>query len=349
MTDTVETLIQNASTNVASRIITAYDKANAALGAYDAGETKLEYGIDITPAEAPSFVEALGVVARVTEPTEGGEGGGDDGPDLAADARGAVAAIQEDYVGIATAMLEDIVGAFDVDISPLLQAISVSFEPSFSGELGRGASINKRARIGVMDAAAQRGFTYMPGQVVADIVAAQLNEYGVSEARSVVGTINAAKIAAFSEHIGALSDALSAMVTGKARVLNAAASYATAIARATEVAIDETFAIPQAEHAYKKLESRIKIKQAAERDDLISALTAASSADASFGVSLRKLELAAARAGVDFVEADYAQYSSAQKTTVEVGVAAVEWLGRLAAAAEAAANVVVSASVTAFD
>ncbi len=346
----VETLISNALSRVNFRLNSASEKAAATLNAYKPGSVELKYNLDVAPGEKPSFSSAIGAVTSATNPEES-EGGEElDIQDLSAESRESIAAIQNDYVGIATGMLDDIVGAYTVDVGPLLEAISTaSFIPTMAGEIGKGESINKRARIAVMDAAAQRGFTHMPGQVVADIVAAQLNEYGVGEARSVVGSINATKIAAFSAQIDALSDALSAMISGKGRVLSAAASYAASIARATEVAVDETFAIAQAAQEYKKLDAKIKIRKASERDDLVSAMTSASRAEANYELSVRQLELAMVKAGIKFTAADYSQYSAQQKTTVDAGIDAVEWLGKIAAAAEAAANVVVSSSVTAFE
>jgi hypothetical protein len=113
--------------------------------------------------------------------------------------------------------------------------------------------------------------------------------------------------------------------------------------------VDSTYFDAMTQMKYDELSIKELKVDTQRKNDTLQAYTSVVNIQSRMDATMREYVDYLARDKENAQLADYRQYSDTQKQTVRAGVNAMEWLGRIAAAAEAAANVVVSASVTSFE
>ena len=274
---------------------------------------------------------------------------------LSQEARNKIQAIKADFLTRAKNVFSEVVG----DVVPInvnyiadlqYQFITLNFA-SMSEEYQAALHDEMRQKRKLMSSLAGNGFMSVPG-----FAADPLNELRM-ETTGKVGAIyrealtqrQANELALFEGKTGALIDLLADLMAARSRFLIVGQQYANSIAKGIKFAVDSTYFDAMTQMKYDELSIKELKVDTQRKNDTLQAYTSVVNIQSRMDATMREYVDYLARDKENAQLADYRQYSDTQKQTVRAGVNAMEWLGRIAAAAEAAANVVVSASVTSFE
>ena len=379
MTTTPETLISNALSLATTRVNTAYEAlANGVKG----GEgNELDIAIKKI-ADAMKLADKFKTLQTPRKFTYGSDRGAittailgpdpeegvsawditkDDGTffesltDKRTEADGRIAAIKQDFYTKARDILDSLVGGLTIDpakISAIQYDFVTQVYDDFMLEHRAAQHAEMRERRKLLSSLAEQGHTFLPGHA-----ADTLNEMKLATADGTVELMRTAyyqraenKMRLFLAKQSAMMQAIDALAQAQEAQLKAVGEYAIAVAKGVKFVVDDTYFDTLASHEYKKLNFQEIQLDAAMKLAITSAFSRAYSTHGSMDATVR--DFYNYTKGTDptmQAEDDFKQYSDAQKISIDAGIKAIEWLGKIAAAAEAAANVVVSASTTSFE
>lgn len=371
---TAETLISNAVSTTTFAVNAAATKLFASLTAYTESEAAKEYNKQIgkqpiktvlTPREH-SYGSGLGAIAAAVDdsPTVWDyvtdEGDGElsaELRDLSLEARDNIKDINDDFLAKAEALLGDLTGATDlvVDVSVLSSLqynfVTQTFE-TFSREYAAAQHEEMRERRKLMSELAAQGHTYLPGHA-ADL----FNEQRLATAAKVTDLVRTTyrqraknRLDEFEARTNTLLSVLGELTDARIRALLAAKQYAVSVAKGVEFAIDKTYYEKLRSMQYNDLALKGFNEDTKIKADLMGAFNNVLQVQSRADGIVREYKDYTLGKVPEEAESDYSEaFINAQKETVSAAIDALMWLGKIAAAAEAAANVVVSSSVTAFE
>lgn len=362
---TVETLITNALSTANTRSNTAFDKLVDSLIAWT-GSPQYTQLVQLLGREPISSIrdplqfgygDGIGSVESaigiddwdiVTESVEGNS--------LRSEAIARITEIKNDFFNKAEDLLGEVVGSgLDVDISDITTA-QYSFVAKtyadFANEIAAIEHEELRAKRKIISALAGQGYKYLPGHA-ADTFNEQRLETSDRTAALMRDTIRQRAQNELSQYEGLTSAILSALgdvTNARIAMLTEAKRYAISVAKGVEFAIDETYYPTLAQLKYENLRiNEIKVDSAIKADAMSSFNRYVNTQSRADEMIRRYKDFVLGTNREDRAESDMKQYFDAQESAVKAGINALEWLGKIAAAAESAANVVVSAGVTSFE
>lgn len=275
--------------------------------------------------------------------------------DKRSDADTRVAAIKQDFYTKAGDILDELVGGLIVSpdkIGDIQYTFVDQVYNDFMLEHRAAQHAEMRERRKLLSSLAEAGHVYMPGHV-----ADTLNEMKLATSDGTIELMRTAyyqraenKIKLFIAKHQAMMQAIEALAQAREAQLKAIGEYAIAVSKGVKFVVDDTYFDTLASHEYDKLQFQEIEIDSRIKQSIISAFSRAYGTHGSLDATVRDFYNYAL--GTDktmAVEDDFQQYSDAQKISIDAGIKAIEWLGKIAAAAEAAANLVVSSSTTSFE
>jgi len=371
MTTTVETLIGNALTNALAGVNASYANAAAALHDYDTHAAGTVYQSGWSPIQA--FATTSGTISESSE-IVAGEGGAnlktaagvsvwtpntvendalaEQLNELGTAAKDAVEATLADLETRATDYLTDIIGlpASFPDIATLT---ALDYTPEVIDTTADGIAEDHEAlrkQRAYLSQLAARGHTYMPGFAVDAISEIHLQQADKRRelAVNVVKQQNSAVLSVYSAKIGSLGSALNSLTRARMAFIGAAGDYVNSVRKGVTYSIDQTFFDALTQLKYDALQVKVFNEDTGVKSRAISAFNELQNAQSAYDAGLRDYLMAKQKYVLSMRDLDYGQYISEQKVTTQTGIAMIEMLGRIAAAAEAAMNVVVSSAESSF-